>query len=74
MNPTGTITHQSKNPHAKKSMTGGSITTMPVQKNKSMAPRRRTMKNRFQGTKACGPIKIPKKVNGFYPHSDGLAY
>ena len=70
-----TITHQSRNPHARKNLAGGPITTMPIQKNKGAAKRRRTMTNRGQGTRPAGPIKIPKKMpGGFYPHSDGLAY
>lgn len=64
------------NPHAKKMLTGGSISTDPIQKNKSRAPRKRIMKNRGQGTRHVpGPLRIPKKnAGGYYPHTDGLEY
>lgn len=67
MNTTGTVTHQSKNPKAKKSMAGGPITCMPMQKNKSRAPRKRTMVNKGNPTRASGPIRIPPTRHGFYP-------
>lgn len=64
-----------KNPHAKKNLEAGPISMMPVQKNKGPARRRKTMDNRFQGTRHVpGPLRIPKKKNGYYPHSDGLPY
>jgi hypothetical protein len=62
-------THQSVNPHAKKSRNTGPITAMPMQKNKGPARRRSTMSNRGQGTHWMpGKLSIPRKTkSGHYP-------
>jgi len=65
-----------KNPYAKPHLHTGPMSADPVQKNKSRAPRKRVMKNRFQGTRHVpGALKMPRKnAAGYYDHSDGLPY